>query len=261
MTVRHRFIVANWKMHKTRAEAIAFVHEFKKSSLAPSQTEIAIAPSFPLLEAVSRELTGSRIQLAAQNMHFAKEGAFTGEVSPNLLYELGVAYVILGHSERRGHFRETDALINQKIHAAFEFDLIPILCVGETLEERQGGQRATERVLEHQLSSSLKDLTPNSVGTLVIAYEPVWAIGTGVNASPADAEAGAEFIRRLITREFSEATVSSVRILYGGSVKPDNARELLTLPNVDGALVGGASLDPKAFAEIAKAAPQGIAHQ
>lgn len=255
MNLRHPFVVANWKMHKTRAEALSFVHEFKQALPAPPALEIAIAPSFPLLESVAQALEGSRIKLVAQNMHFAKEGAFTGEVSPNLLYELGVTYVILGHSERRGHFRETDGLINQKIHAAFEFDLVPILCVGETLEERQRGQKETERVLERQLSSDLKDLIPSSVDSLVIAYEPVWAIGTGVHASPADAEAGAAFIRRSIARWFNEITASSVRILYGGSVKPDNAPELLALPNIDGALVGGASLDPKAFAEIAQAVP------
>jgi triosephosphate isomerase len=240
-------------MHKTRAEAIAFVHAFKKLSFALSHTDLAIAPSFPLLETISRELHHSSIKLAAQNMHFAKEGAFTGEVSPHLLYEFGVSYVILGHSERRGHFRETDQLINQKMHAAFDFDLTPIMCVGETLQKRQQGQRETERVLERQLGTGLKDLTPNSVGSLVIAYEPVWAIGTGINASPADAELGAEFIRRCVERSFDKDAAVSVRILYGGSVKPENATELLEQPNIDGALVGGASLDPGAFAAIAQA--------
>ncbi len=254
MEERRPLIVANWKMHKTRNEAIAFVQAFKKLSASLTKISLALAPPFPLLESVSRELAGSSVKLAAQNMHFAKEGAFTGEVSPHLLVEFGVSYVILGHSERRGQFRETDQLINQKIHAAFDYDLIPIVCVGETLEERQQGPKETERVLERQLDQSLREVMPKSFGNLVIAYEPVWAIGTGVNAAPSDAERGSEFIRRCIGRWFTPEAGQTVRILYGGSVKSDNAADLLKQPNIDGALVGGASLDPEAFAAIAHAA-------
>jgi triosephosphate isomerase len=243
-------------MHKTRNEAIAFVQEFKKRTPSLTHSNLALAPPYPLLDSVSRELAGTTIKLAAQNMHFAKEGAFTGEVSPSLLVEFGVSYVILGHSERRGQFRETDLLINKKIHAALDYDLTPILCVGETLEERQQGQKETERVLERQLDQGLRDLMATSVGSLVIAYEPVWAIGTGVNASPVDAEMGAEFIRRCVGRWFSASAAQSLRVLYGGSVKPDNASDLLRQPNIDGALVGGASLDPHAFAAIADSTKQ-----
>ncbi len=187
-------------------------------------------------------------------MHFAKEGAFTGEVSPHLLHDLAVTYVILGHSERREHFGETDEFIHAKLRAAFDFDLQPILCVGETLEERQRGEQETERVLERQLHAALQDVRLQHVERLVVAYEPIWAIGTGIHASPVDAEAGAKFIRHSIARWYPSLRSASVRILYGGSVKPENASDLLRQPNIDGALVGGASLDPNALAAIALAA-------
>jgi triosephosphate isomerase len=247
--------VANWKTHKTRAQALAFVHEFVQLIAAPRAPEIAIAPPFPLLEAVGRALHNTSIKLAAQNMHFAREGAFTGEVSPALLRELGVTYVILGHSERREHFRETDELIHKKILAAFDCDLIPVLCVGETLETRRAG--GTPRFIESQLQVALKDLEASSIARCVIAYEPIWAIGTGVNAAPADAQAVARHIRQRIADWHNATVAKSLRILYGGSVKPENARELLIQPDIDGALVGGASLDPKAFAQIVRAAGAG----
>jgi triosephosphate isomerase len=248
--MRRSIIVANWKMHKTVAETRKYIERFR--SLIEGTEGVALAPPFTALLDAREALQGSRIQLAAQNMYHAEQGAFTGEISPLMLRELGCSYVIIGHSERRNHFHESDELINQKLQSAFAHDLIPILCVGEKLEERRSV--ATERVLEGQVRTDLKGLSNKQVARLVIAYEPIWAIGTGQTASPDDAQAGARFIRQQITTLYEQETADAVRIQYGGSVNAKNAHSLLAQPDVDGALVGGASLDPVEFAQIVKAA-------
>lgn len=246
--------MANWKMHKTAGEAQAFIEAFLPKVEGLKGVEIAIAPPFTALAAVGRALKerDAAVKLAAQNMHPKPEGAYTGEVSPVMLRDLGCKYVIVGHSERRSHFGEDDRFINEKVLSACEHGLVPILCVGETLEERRAGM--TNLVLERQLKGALEGLPADRAKGLVIAYEPVWAIGTGETASPEDAEEGARFLRSLIAELYGEETAASVRVQYGGSVKADNARELLLQPDIDGALVGGASLDPKEFFGIVKAA-------
>lgn len=248
--LRTPLIAANWKMHKTRAEAQAFVKSFLPAVAAVAGVEIALAPPFTALDVVSEALGSSDVKLAAQDMHPEPQGAFTGEISPMMLHELGCEYVILGHSERRAHFHEDDAFISKKLQAAYEHDLTPILCVGETLEQRRAGE--TEAVLEGQLRADLDGLAPGRVARLVVAYEPIWAIGTGGTAAPDDAEAGARFIRELVAELYDRETAESLRVQYGGSVKPANAYELMSQRNVDGALVGGASLDPNSFAWIVK---------
>lgn len=248
--MRQPIIVANWKMHKTVVEAREYIAQFL--TLIESIEGVVLAPPFTALSAASEALQGSQIKLAAQNMHYADRGAYTGEVSPIMLRELGCTFVIIGHSERRGHFHEGDELINQKLQSAFKHDLIPVLCVGEKLDERKSG--ATERVLVRQLRADLEGLTPEQVARLVVAYEPIWAIGTGQTASPDDAQAGARFIRAQIVARFGEKAAEALRIQYGGSVNFKNARSLLAQPDIDGALVGGASLDPVEFAQIVKAA-------
>ncbi len=247
-------VTANWKMHKTIGEARAFLETFLPAVQDIRSVEIAIAPPFTALGAVHKALKDSNVRLAAQNMHCEPQGAYTGEISPVMLRDLGCHYVILGHSERHQHFYEDDDLINRKLVAAFEHGLAPILCAGETLAERRAGR--TDVVLERQLTAALEGITREDVQTIVIAYEPVWAIGTGETASLEDAEAGARFLRSLIAGLHDEETAASVRVQYGGSVKPENARELMALPNVDGALVGGASLNPETFAGIVKAAAE-----
>ncbi len=246
--MRTPLIAANWKMHKTRPDLRSFLLVFKPSVSSVADVEMTVAPPFPLLDAAAELVAASPISLAAQNVHPEPGGAFTGEVSPGMLAELACRYVIVGHSERREQFNEDDGFINRKLHALYEHRLTPILCVGESLEQREAAQ--TETVLERQLRDGLAELPSDHVAQLVIAYEPVWAIGTGRTAAPEDAEAGARFVRDLLVDLYDEATAQSVRVQYGGSVKPDNAAELMGQPNVDGALVGGASLDPDAFAGI-----------
>nr|BAL59735.1 triosephosphate isomerase [Candidatus Acetothermum autotrophicum] len=241
-------LVANWKMHFVRAQALEYLRVFKERVQAVRTTEIVLAPPFTLLETVGRELQGTQIKLAAQNLFSEREGAFTGEISPIMLKDLGCSYVIVGHSERRRLFGETDSLINKKLKAALDAEITPILCVGETLDERRAGK--TQRVLEMQIRGALSGLTLSE--NLVIAYEPVWAIGTGVNAEPAEAEASARFIRELLAQLFHWEIAQRIRILYGGSVKPANFEGFLKQPDIDGALVGGASLDPEAFAQMAE---------
>lgn len=249
--MRIALLVGNWKMHKTLREAQSFVDCFLPQIRAIQKVEVVLAPPFTALAATGEALKGSHVRLAAQNMHFSTQGAYTGEISPIMLRDLGCAYVLLGHSERRKQFHEDDSLIHQKVLTALEHQLIPIVCIGETLEERKTG--ATKKILERQLRSDVKGLTAQQMRKLVIAYEPIWAIGTGETASPEDAEEGARFIRERIHELHKDATANSVRILYGGSVKPENAVDLMAQPNVDGALVGGASLDPDQFAQIVKA--------
>jgi len=249
---RKPIIVANWKMHKTIAEARRYLRRFRELVAGISEVEVVLAPPFTALAAVSEELQGTEIQLAAQNMWHEPEGAYTGEISPLMLQELGCHCVIIGHSERRGYFKEDDELINLKLKAALNHGLRPILCVGERLKERQAGQ--TEAVLEGQITADLAGLSAEQVSQVVIAYEPIWAIGTGETASPADANAGAGFIRGLIGELYDEVPAQAVRVQYGGSVTPENITELMQEGNIDGALVGGASLDPVTFAEIVRRA-------
>jgi triosephosphate isomerase len=245
--VRRRLLAANWKMHKTVGEAVAFAKAFLPRVAHLEAHEVAIAPPFTALAALGRALEGSRVRLAAQNVHDQPSGAFTGEVAPAMLAELGCAYAIVGHSERRQLFGESSEFVARKAAALFAHGIRPIVCVGETLEEREAGR--TFAVLEAQLSVSLDRLEGDQVADAVIAYEPVWAIGTGRTATPAMAQEAHAMIRGWLRRGFG-ASAERVRIQYGGSVKPDNAAELLAQPDVDGALVGGASLEPDSFARI-----------
>jgi triosephosphate isomerase len=251
MSERTPLIAGNWKMHKTVAEAEAYVGALLPRVSTADGVDVAICPSFLALEAMVDSTRGSRVQVYAQNMHSAPDGAFTGEVSPPMLIEAGVHGVVLGHSERREQFGETDRALQLKVPAALEAGLLPILCVGETEEERERGD--TERKLRHQVQEALARLETEQLGDVVIAYEPIWAIGTGLVATAEQAQEAVAFVRALVgdrSREESERT----RVLYGGSVKPENAAELLRLPDVDGALVGGASLEAESFATIVAAA-------
>jgi triosephosphate isomerase (TIM) len=247
---RTPLIAGNWKMNKTIAEAEAFIQALLPRVSDADGVDVAICPSFLSLQAMVDSTRGSRVQVYAQTMHQAANGAFTGEVSAPMLTEIGVHGVILGHSERRELFGETDRALQAKVPAALEAGLLPILCVGETEEERERGD--TERKLRHQVQEGLAKLDPERLGDVVIAYEPIWAIGTGLVATPEQAQEALAFIRALVadrSREQAERT----RVLYGGSVKPDNCPELLSLPDADGALVGGASLEAESFAAIVAA--------
>ncbi len=251
--MRKKIIAANWKMHMTVSEAESFLKDFRLEIEDVNGVEIILAPAFTALAKLSELLDGSqRIRLGAQNMHFEVSGAYTGEISPAMLRELYVRYVILGHSERRQLFGETDAIINKKVKAALASELKPILCVGETLEEREAGQE--KEILRTQLTGSLADVEADSFTNIVIAYEPVWAIGTGKTASSAQAQDAHAHVREVLAELATPEIAAKVQIQYGGSVKPANAAELLSQPDIDGALVGGASLEPRSFAEIVKAA-------
>ena len=247
--MRKKIIAANWKMNMTRGESEAFITTFLREIGDLDEVEIVIVPPFTAISKVSDLLTQTQnIKVGAQNMHWERSGAFTGEISPSMLRELFVRYVVLGHSERRALFGETDEMINRKAHAAYEEMLRPIVCVGETLQQREKGE--VEKVLAAQLRGSLAKVAAKELHETVIAYEPVWAIGTGKTASAEQAQEAHAFIRRTLGEMSDEATAEKVRIQYGGSVKPDNARTLLSQPDIDGALVGGASLDPRTFAQI-----------
>ena len=246
--MRRLLIAGNWKMHKTIPEALDLVRELKELVRNVNDRDILVCPPFTALYPVSRELEGSNIVLGGQNMYFEEQGAFTGEISPLMLKDAGCSYVILGHSERRHIFGETDELVNKKVLSAINHGLIPILCVGELLEERESGK--TQEVVEKQVREGLKGVDGDN--EFVIAYEPVWAIGTGKTATPELAEEVHLFIRRVLSDMFGSEKANSVRILYGGSVKPENAAGLLNMENIDGALVGGASLKAESFAKIVK---------
>jgi len=251
--MRKKIIAANWKMNMTVGETEGFLEDFRMDVEDVNGVEIVIAPPFTAIAKMSELLGGSqRIRLGAQNMHFEASGAYTGEISPAMLRELFVRYVILGHSERRQLFGETDAIVNKKVHAALASELKPILCVGETLEERDAGKE--KAVLETQLKGSLAGVTAEQMADVVIAYEPVWAIGTGRNATPEQAQDAHAHVRSVLAALTNQETADKVRIQYGGSVKPANAAVLLGQPDIDGALVGGASLEPRSFSEIVKAA-------
>jgi triosephosphate isomerase (TIM) len=245
--MRIPFIAGNWKMFKTQKEARAFAEEFKALYGGTDVRAAICAPylDLPLLVELFKE-TG--IKVGAQNVHFATEGAYTGEISVAMLAEAGVDYCIVGHSERRSYFGETDETVNKKLHALFASDILPILCVGEVLEERDAG-KALE-VVENQLTKDLEGLSSEQVSMLTIAYEPVWAIGSGRNATPEQADEMCGFIRDIIEKLYDEMVSDLVLIQYGGSVKPSNASDLLNMPEIDGALVGGASLQPRDFMDI-----------
>jgi triosephosphate isomerase len=248
---RTPFIAGNWKMNKTIAEAESFIQALLPRVGAIDDVEIAVCPPYLALQAMVDSARGSSVQVHAQNMHAADSGAFTGEVSAPMLTEIDVQGVILGHSERREHDNETDRALQQKVPKALEAGLVPILCVGETEEERERGD--TERKLRHQVQEALEKVTTDRLPEVVIAYEPIWAIGTGLTATPQQAQDAIAFVRALV-EDRDKAAGQAVRILYGGSLKPDNAPELLGLPDVDGALVGGASLEAGSFAQIVEAA-------
>jgi triosephosphate isomerase len=246
---RTPYIAANWKMNKTVAEAAEFVDALLPR-IAATRHDVVVCPPFTALHEVVERRRGTAVRVAAQNMHEAESGAFTGEVSAPMLVELDVEAVVLGHSERRQFFGETDAALAKKVPAALAHDLEPILCVGESEEARDAGE--TESVLERQLQADLAEVSDEDVAKVVIAYEPIWAIGTGKVATPEQAQEACAFIRDVLRARGTAA--DEVRVLYGGSVKPDNAAELLALPDVDGALVGGASLNAEDFAAIVEAA-------
>jgi triosephosphate isomerase (TIM) len=246
---RTPYIAANWKMNKTVAEAAEFIDALLPR-IAATQNDVVVCPPFTALHEVVERRRGTAVRVAAQNMHEGEAGAFTGEVSAAMLVELDVEGVVLGHSERRQFFGETDEALAKKVPAALAAELEPILCVGETDEAREGGQ--TEAVLERQLQADLAEVATEDIAKVVVAYEPIWAIGTGKVATPEQAQEACAFIRDVLRARGAEA--DAVRILYGGSVKPGNAKELLALPDVDGALVGGAALDAEDFAAIVEAA-------
>jgi triosephosphate isomerase len=245
---RKKFIAANWKMYKTPDEAVAFIKAFIPLIAQHRHAEIVLCPSPTLLPTVIETARNNPIHVAAQNMHWLDQGAYTGETSPLQIKALGATHVLIGHSERRQYFNETDESVNLKLKSALAHGLIPIVCVGEQLAEREAGQ--TSEVLERQTSIALSGIDPASAHPLVIAYEPVWALGTGRTATPEIAAEAHKIIRAQIASSLSTEIAASTRILYGGSVKPDNTASLCCLEDIDGALVGGASLDPASFAQI-----------
>jgi triosephosphate isomerase len=251
--MRKKIIAANWKMNMTLAESARFVESLLLDLGDIRDVEVVIIPPFTAIAKVAELLEKAQnIKVGAQNMHWERNGPFTGEISAALLRDLFVHYVVLGHSERRTLFGETDEIVNRKVRAAHEATLRPIVCVGETLAQRDKGN--VEKILSIQLRGSLAGLGEKELQETVIAYEPVWAIGTGRNATPEQAQEAHAFIRHTLREMSDETTADRVRIQYGGSVKPENARELMSQPDIDGALVGGASLDPRSFAQIVKAA-------
>ena len=247
---RKLIVAGNWKSNKTNSEAVALVMDLIRELASVKEVDVVVCPAFTALSDVSKLVLGSNIRLGAQNLSDSGYGAFTGEIAPGMLRELSVRYVILGHSERRQFQKESDALVAKKAANAHANNLIPIVCVGETLAEREAN--ITEKVVETQLRGSLAGLTAEQVESTVLAYEPVWAIGTGKTASSAQAQEVHAFIRKVLVSMHGEAIARRVRIQYGGSVKGSNARELLQQPDIDGALVGGASLESKGFVEIIK---------
>ncbi|MEG0774469.1 triose-phosphate isomerase [Clostridium sp.] len=245
--MRKPIIAGNWKMHKTILEAVTLVEELK-SLVKEAQCDIVVCPTFLSLPAVVEACKGTNIKVGAQNMHFEDNGAFTGEVSPIMLNDLGVEFVIIGHSERRQYFNETDETVNLKLKSAFNHGLTPILCVGELLEEREAN--ITEEVLSTQIKLDLKGIPASDVSNIVVAYEPIWAIGTGKTATAADANETIGFIRGVIEKLYGKDVSNSVRIQYGGSVKPSTIKEQMEMEHIDGGLIGGASLKAQDFSAI-----------
>jgi triosephosphate isomerase (TIM) len=246
--MRIPFIAGNWKMYKTVADAVKYVKELRGLAKDVDGVEIVVAPPFTAIHAAAEAARNSNVAIAAQDMFWEREGAFTGEISGPMVREAGAEFVIIGHSERRTLFGETDATVNRKLAAAFAAGLVPIACIGETLDQRERSE--TFDVLDRQIKQGFDGLTSDQIGQLVVAYEPVWAIGTGRNATPAQAAEAHGHIRRRLRQWFSPDAGELCHVIYGGSVKPDNIRELVSQPDVDGALVGGASLDVRGFFEI-----------
>lgn len=249
--MRKPIIAGNWKMFKTRDEALAFIYAVNEKMPSVEKVDTVVCAPFVVLRCLVKR-QGENLRIGAQNMHFEEKGAFTGEIAPEMLTSLGVTYVIIGHSERRAMFNETDESVNKKLKAAFNHQLTPILCVGEHLEERETGK--TEQVIQEQLVQDLKDLTKEQVQELVIAYEPIWAIGTGKTATAEVADETCGFIRQTVAKLYDNETAEAMRIQYGGSVKVNNIEELMKKPNIDGALIGGASLIPEDFVYFAEVA-------
>jgi len=248
--IRKKLIAGNWKMNKTSADAQTLAKEIVAEVGKVIDVEIVVCPPFTALETVGKAVDGSNVKLGAQNMHPEASGAYTGEISAPMLRAIFATHVILGHSERRAYFGETDAFINKKVLVALKNQLKPILCVGETLAERESG--STLKVVQTQLEGGLAGVTKDLAATVVIAYEPVWAIGTGKTATTSQAQEAHAFIRGIVAAMFDQTVARHTRIQYGGSVKPSNSRELMSQPDVDGALVGGASLDARNFSDIVK---------
>jgi triosephosphate isomerase len=250
MKTRNPIIAANWKMHKTISEAVSFIEALQKEVGPCKDREVVIAPPFTALAAAAKAMSQDGFSLSAQNFHEEEKGAYTGEVSGVMLKDVGCTYVILGHSERRHIFGETDETVHKKVAAAFKFGLVPILCVGEVLEEREAGK--TIEVVGNQLEKAVQGLNVEQAGQVVVAYEPVWAIGTGRTASPAQAQEVHVFIRERYGSLFDKTIANGLRIVYGGSVKPDNVDALMAQPDIDGFLVGGASLEVGSFKRIVR---------
>jgi len=248
--MRKTFIAGNWKMQKTIPQGLELVNSLKRALSDIDTVDIAVCPTYIALSEISDALEGSNIKLGAQNLHWEPQGAFTGEISSEMLKDAGCDFVIIGHSERRKYFSETDEAVNKKIKAALAQKLTPIVCVGETLQQRE--QEETISVVEGQLSGGLQSLEAQDIERLVIAYEPVWAIGTGKTATPEQAQEVHKFIRDWISKQYGEGVSGNLRILYGGSVKPENTKQLMQEADIDGALVGGASLDNSSFTQIVK---------
>ncbi len=247
--MRKPLMAGNWKMNKTVAEAVDMVKALKTAVADVKDVEILVCPTFTSLYAVNNEIKGSNINLGAQNLFWEAKGAFTGEISPAMVKDCGCSYVIIGHSERRQYFGETDETVNKRAKAAFASGLIPVVCVGETLDERE--KNVTFKVIETQIRGGMANLSAEEASTVVIAYEPVWAIGTGKTATPEQAQDVHAFIRKLYKEIYNDAA-DKVRILYGGSVNPKNVSELMKQPDIDGGLVGGASLEADSFAQLVK---------
>ncbi len=245
--MRIPFIAGNWKMYKNISEAKEFAAKFR-TLYHGTDVKTAIFAPYPQLPVLVQQFKGTGIGVGAQNVHFEKEGAYTGEISASMLKEIGVDYCLVGHSERRQYFGETDKAINLKLKALLKEDILPVLCVGENLEEREGG--IEEKVVSEQIKIAFDGITPAEAEKITVAYEPVWAIGTGRTATPEQAEKMCGFIRMKLSELYDEETADKIIIQYGGSVKPDNASEIMNMPEIDGALVGGASLDPLKFIEI-----------
>lgn len=246
--MRKPIIAGNWKMNKTLSEAKSFAEEVKKLVPASDKVESVICAPALFLQSLVEISSGSDVKIGAQNMHFEESGAFTGEISPKALSNLGVQYVILGHSERREMFNETDESVNKKVLAAFKYNLLPIVCCGETLEQREKGE--TMNLVGAQIQKALTGLTDDQVKQTVIAYEPIWAIGTGKSSTSGDANEVCSHIRKVIAQQFSQNVADAVRIQYGGSVKPGNIKEYMAMSDIDGALVGGASLEAQSFLQL-----------
>lgn len=245
--MRKPIIAGNWKMNKTRDEALKFIYAVKDNVVSNEEVEAVICAPFPYLRCLGKR-QGSQLRIGAQNMHFEASGAFTGEVAPGMLSSIGVSYVILGHSERREMFNETDETVNKKVHAAFAHNLIPIVCVGESLENRENG--TTNEVVEGQTVAALNGLKAEQVKQVVLAYEPIWAIGTGRTATAEQANETIGYIRQVVERVYGKEVADAIRIQYGGSVNSSNIKELMSQEHIDGALVGGASLDPQSFLSL-----------